>query len=61
MDAFELALIFGLLVLIIAVMYLAHKIQKLHDHVRHLRQLVQKLEGGPEEDEKAGPEDEGGP
>lgn len=39
----------GLIILLTAVMYLASKIQKLHRRARHLRRLVQKLEGIEEE------------
>lgn len=45
MDGSQVALILGLVILLAAVMYLATKIQKLHRHARHLRRLVQKLEG----------------
>lgn len=60
MDGFEIALIFGLIILLVAVMYLASKIQKLHRQARYLRHLVQKLEGAQEkkndlnEDEEMG-------
>lgn len=49
MTGLEVALLFGLLVLLTAVIYLAHKLQKLHRRARHLKHLVQKLEGIKEE------------
>ena len=51
MDGFQVALVFGLIILLFAVMYLANKIHKLHRHARHLRHLVQKLEGSEELEE----------
>lgn len=45
MDGSQVALVLGLIILLGAVMYLASKIQKLHRQARHLRHLVQKLEG----------------
>lgn len=48
MDGFQVALVLGLIILLIAVMYLASKIHKLHRQARHLRHLVQKLEGREE-------------
>jgi uncharacterized coiled-coil protein SlyX len=45
MGGFEIAMILGLVILLVAVMYLASQIQKLHRRARHLRHLVQKLEG----------------
>jgi len=45
MDGFQVALVLGLVILLCAVMFLATKIQKLHRQARHLRRLVQKLEG----------------
>jgi hypothetical protein len=54
MDGFQVALVFGLIILLLAVMYLANKIQKLHRHARHLRHLVQRLEGAEEAEEESG-------
>jgi len=59
MDGFEVALIFGLVILLVAVMYLAHKIQKLHNHTRYLRHLVKKLEAKKKTQKPRG-DDEGG-
>ena len=61
MDGFQVALVLGLIILLAAVMYLASKIQKLHRQARHLRHLVQKLEGREElQGEINGGEDEMG-
>ena len=53
MDGFKVALVLGLIILLIAVMYLASKLQKLHRQTRHLRRLVQKLEGAEDPDKEA--------
>ena len=45
MDGSQVALVLGLIILLIAVMYLAAKVQKLHRRTQYLRRLVQKLEG----------------
>lgn len=52
MDGFQVALILGLIILLVAVMYLASKIQKLHRQARHLKRIVQKLEGAEKPPEK---------
>lgn len=54
MDGSQVALVLGLVILLIAVMCLASKIHRLHRQTRHLRRLVQKLEGREEAEREIG-------